>query len=90
MNPMQQLMQERLAILSPDVFEFEDESHLHAGHAGNKGGGHYAILVVSEAFADKNRLARQRLVQELFADQFSAKKIHALSVIAKTPTEYFS
>ena len=36
-----------------------------------------------------SRIARQRKVQELFAELFAEKAIHALSIIAKTPAEYF-
>ena len=79
----------RLAPLVPDVYEFADESHLHIGHAGNKGGGHYAILVVSSAFNGMNRVARQRQVQTLLQDLFTSKQIHALSILAQTPDEYF-
>ena len=63
---------------------------MHAGHAGNKGGGHYAILLVSEQFVGVSRLQRQRVVQDLLADLFADKKIHALSIVAKTPDEYFA
>lgn len=75
--------------LSPEVFEFEDQSHLHAGHAGNKGGGHYAVVVVSSTFAGQSRVTRQRSVHDLLAGLFSARKIHALSIRAFTPEEYF-
>ena len=44
---MEQEIQTALQHLHPDVFEFADESHLHAGHAGNTGGGHYRVLIVS-------------------------------------------
>ncbi|WII92467.1 BolA family transcriptional regulator [Kingella negevensis] len=89
MSQMQDKMVALLAPISPDVFEFEDQSHLHAGHAGNKGGGHYAVLIVSEAFEGMNRVARQRKVQELLSELFTSKQIHALSVVARTPNEYF-
>ena len=32
---------------------------------------------------------KNALVQELFAELFAEKAIHALSIIAKTPAEYF-
>ena len=83
---MREAMAARLAPLAPDVLDFEDQSHLHAGH---RGGGHYAILVVSSAFAGMSRLARQRKIQELLADLFAQKHIHALSIAAHTPDEYF-
>lgn len=89
MSKIQNTMAELLKPLEPIVFEFEDQSHLHAGHAGSREGGHFAILLVSEKFTNMNRIGRQREIQQLFAPLFQAKKIHALSIIAKTPEEYF-
>ena len=89
MSNMRQMIEERLQALEPEFFDFEDESHLHAGHAGNKGGGHYAILVVSNAFENIGRLQRQRMIKQLLQDLFSDGLIHALSIKADTPDEYF-
>ena len=92
MSNMRQMIEERLRTLEPEFFDFEDESHLHAGHAGhagNKGGGHYAILVVSNAFENIGRLQRQRMIKQLLQDLFSDGLIHALSIKATTPNEYF-
>lgn len=86
---MQATIEGRLDSLRPQVFEFQDDSHLHIGHAGNKGGGHYAIVVVSEAFSGISRLNRQRMVKALLQDLFSDGLIHALSIKAATPDEYF-
>lgn len=86
---MKDEMAQRLASLNLQVFEFTDESHLHVGHAGNKGGGHYAVLLVSDAFVGLSRIQRQRTVQDLLADLFTSKQIHALSIKAQTPEEYF-
>lgn len=86
---MRETIESRLKTLEPQVFEFEDESHLHAGHAGNKGGGHYAVLVVSEAFEGISRLNRQRIIKQLLHDLFSDGLIHALSIKTQTPDEYF-
>ena len=41
MSAIRQEMAELLAPMNPEIFEFEDESHLHAGHAGNRGGGRF-------------------------------------------------
>ncbi|XXQ69447.1 BolA family protein [Neisseriaceae bacterium B1] len=89
MNPIKQEMAQLLHELAPEVFEFEDQSHLHAGHAGAREGGHFAILLVSQTFDGMNRVARQRYVQQLLAPLFQSKKIHALSIVAKSLTEYF-
>ncbi|ASK27598.1 BolA family protein [Neisseria chenwenguii] len=86
---MRQTIEGRLKTLSPQVFEFRDDSHLHVGHAGNKGGGHYAVLVVSNSFAGVGRVERQRMVKNLLQDLFSDGLIHALSIKALTHGEYF-
>lgn len=90
MADMRGKIAELLAGLQPEVFEFQDDSHLHAGHAGNKGGGHYSITVVSAAFEGQPRLARQRCVHEALKPLFSDGLVHALSVRAQTPDEFFN
>jgi|TARA_B100000315_G_scaffold235895_1_gene251175 BolA protein len=76
------------AALAPVQLEVEDQSHLHAGHAGAREGGesHFAVLIVAEIFADTSRLARQRLVNEALREEL-AGSIHALSIRALTPAE---
>lgn len=87
---MQETIEGRLKPLRLQLFEFRDDSHLHAGHAGNRGGGHYAVLAVGEVFEGVGRLARQRMVKDLLHDLFSDGLIHALSIKAVTPEEYFN
>ena len=77
----------RMQSLQPSVCVCEDESHHHIGHAGNKGGGHYALFIVSAAFDGVNRLARQRMVNALVQDLFPVQ-IHALSIKALSPQEW--
>jgi BolA protein len=68
--------------------EVVDESHLHAGHAGAAGGGgHFRALVVSGRFEGLSRLARQRLVYAVLAEEME-REIHALSIRALTPSEW--
>ena len=75
------------AALSPVSLEVVDESHKHAGHAGARDGrGHFAVVVVSEAFAGKLPLARHRLVYAALGDLMTTD-IHALSIQASTPAE---
>ncbi|HEX5804242.1 MAG TPA: BolA family protein [Azospira sp.] len=80
------LLRERLAPLAPTRFELADDSHLHAGHAGAREGGHYRLLIVSAAFAGKNTVARHRLVFGLVGD-LTRSRIHALGIKALTPDE---
>lgn len=69
----------RMQSLQPSVCVCEDESHHHIGH--------YALLIVSEAFVGVNRVARQRMVNALVQDLFPAQ-IHALSIKALSPQEW--
>jgi stress-induced morphogen len=76
---------------SPVRLAIENESHKHAGHAAMKGAAntgetHFAILIVSEGFADRSRIERHRMVHEALAEEL-AGPVHALSVKAKTPGE---
>lgn len=70
--------------LRPLHLEVIDDSHLHAGHVGHKGAGHFTINITAEQFNNKALLARHRLVyaalQALMPDT-----IHALCINAKTP-----
>lgn len=86
---MQAIIEGRLKPLGLQLCEFRDDSHLHAGHAGNRGGGHYAVVVVGEVFAGVSRVNRQRMVKDSLQDLFSDGLIHALSIKAVTPEEYF-
>lgn len=75
------------AALAPSALDVVDESHKHAGHAGARDGrGHFAVSVVSEAFAGKAPLARHRLVYAALGDLMTTD-IHALSIHARTPAE---
>ena len=73
---------------SPTLLEIVDESHRHAGHAGAREGGesHFAVEIVSEAFAGLSRIARHRLVHEVLAEELSGG-VHALAISARTPQE---
>ncbi len=69
--------------LNPTHLKIDDQSHLHAGHVGAKEGGesHFAVEIVSDQFLGINRLARQRIVNEILAEEL-AGPVHALSIRA--------
>ena len=80
-------MRERLSALAPQIIQIDDDSALHAGHAGARtGGGHYRLKIVSPQFADKVTMARHRLVYDALGSLMQ-HEIHALSITAKTPEE---
>ena len=73
--------------LQPESLEIEDESHLHAGHAGAAGGaGHYQVRIVSAAFAGLSAVARHRLVYAALA-HLMPREIHALGISAQVPVK---
>ncbi|NHA14536.1 BolA family transcriptional regulator [Thioalkalivibrio sp. XN279] len=73
--------------LAPEMLEIEDESHLHAGHAGARDGrGHFRVTVVSPRFAGLSRIARHRLVFAALEDLMHTD-IHALTLQAFSPEE---
>ncbi len=79
---------------APERLELDNESARHAGHAGvreagmasNGGETHYALLVVSDAFAGLGRVQRSRLVHEALEEEFRGG-LHALSLTLRTPSE---
>jgi BolA family transcriptional regulator, general stress-responsive regulator len=70
---------------APSLLRIEDESHLHAGHAGAaQGHSHFRVTIVSEAFRDLPPLARHRLVYAAVGDLLKTD-IHALAIEASPP-----
>lgn len=81
-----ELIRARLAALEPVQLDIRDDSALHAGHAGAKEGGHYAIRIVAPRFAGLSTMQRHRLVYDAIGD-LPRQRIHALSIATKTPDE---
>lgn len=81
---MEKIITERLAFLNPTKLEIINESHLHQGHSGNTGGGHFNVLIESLAFQNKTRMEMHRMVYGALEDLIP-KNIHALSIKAINP-----
>ncbi len=81
---IRQRLQEALA---PEMLEIEDESHLHAGHAGARDGrGHFRVMMVAKSFTGHTKIARHRLVFDALSDLMQTD-IHALTLQAFSPDE---
>ena len=65
----------------------KDQSHLHAGHEGAKGGGgHFHVTIVSTAFDGRSAIERHRMVFDALASMMETD-IHALRISANSPAE---
>ncbi|QTC93166.1 BolA family protein [Brevundimonas goettingensis] len=93
-GPIATIIREKLvSALSPTHLELEDDSWRHAGHhheggmdAKPGGESHFNLTVVSESFEGQGRVARQRTINALLAEEL-AGPVHALSIRALTPSE---
>ena len=72
--------------LQPSRIEVQDDSHLHAGHAGAREGRHFTVRITSSRFAGCSRIARHRLVYDALRLLMPAG-IHALAIEARAPDE---
>ncbi len=72
--------------LMPQSVAVGDDSHLHAGHAGAREGGHFSVRLVSARFEGLSRVARHRLVYDAL-QRWLPRGIHALALTALTPAE---
>ena len=73
------------AALAPTELQVEDESHLHAGHAGaREGKGHFRVTIASSHFNGLSPIKRHRLVFEAVGDLMDTD-IHALAIDARLP-----
>ncbi len=74
------------AALDPATLVVQDDSHLHAGHAGASEGSHYSVHITASRFKGLTRVARHRLVYDSLGP-LSAQRVHALAIVAKAPGE---
>jgi BolA protein len=71
----------------PETLGVEDESYMHKGHEGAKDGrSHFRVLIISEAFENKNLIDRHRMIYRVL-DEMMRIDIHALAIDAWAPDE---
>lgn len=87
------ILQKLTSAFNPVSMTLEDDSWKHAGHhhhggmdAKDGGESHFNLVLVSGAFEGMGRVARQRAVNAVLADEL-AGPVHALSIKAMTPSE---
>jgi BolA protein len=69
------------AAFAPDSLTVENESHRHAGHAGDDGSGesHFRVTIRAAAFAPLSRIERHRAVHAALGPELTGR-IHALAL----------
>lgn len=72
------------AALAPERLQVQDDSHLHAGHAGAREGRHFTVRIASKRFAGLSRVARHRLVYDSLGP-LGEQGVHALAIVADVP-----
>jgi BolA protein len=72
--------------LAPLRLHVQDDSHLHAGHAGAREGRHFSVAITAEAFRGLSRVRRHRLVYDSIGPLLT-QGIHALAIDARAPDE---
>lgn len=86
MTTVRQSIEETLrGALAPSHLQVIDESHMH--HVPPGAESHFKVVIVSEAFSGKSRVARQQAVNALLAAQL-AGPVHALSMQTLTAEEW--
>ncbi len=79
--------QELAKVFDIQHLEIEDESHLHAGHAGAaSGGGHFKLTIVAPQFVGLSLVARHRAIYAAL-NRHIPQEIHALTISAFSPDE---
>lgn len=74
-------MEQRLVTaFAPQQIEIVNESHMHAGHAGDDGTGesHFRILLRADSLAAMSRVARHRAVHAALGDLNT--RVHAIAL----------
>lgn len=68
----------------PESLEVINESHLHAGHAGDNGTGesHFRIKIAAKAFNDMNRVQRHRAINAIVQPKID-EGLHACAIEVK-------
>lgn len=81
--PIEDEIRQRLVTaFQPTQLEVVNDSHRHAGHAGDDGTGesHFSLLIRAEVLASLSRVAGHRAVHKALGDL--TQRVHALAIDA--------
>lgn len=85
MTVQQDIEQHLQSTFSPLVMEVANESHMHSVPANSET--HFRVVLVTDVFAGRSRVARHQQVYAALAAQL-AGPVHALALHTYTPDEW--
>lgn len=85
MKIQQQINDKIQTALNPSHFEVFNESHMHSVPENSET--HFKLIVVSDSFSGKRKVARHQLIYGLLKDEL-AGEVHALSMYLYSPDEW--
>ncbi|XP_058467556.1 bolA-like protein DDB_G0274169 isoform X1 [Malaya genurostris] len=86
-KPIESAIREGLiSKLTPVHLEIVNESYMHNVPKGAET--HFKVLVVSDRFEGLPLIKRHRLVNEIVKDKLEGNFVHALSIEAKSPSQW--
>ena len=87
MTTAERIRQKLETALQPARLEIHNDFHLHAGHHAGAHAGeetHFRVEIVAQGFTGENRVARQRRVYAILAEELSGG-VHALQLAPSRP-----
>lgn len=80
MSVTSELNDRLVAAFAPERLEIVNESHRHAGHAGDDGSGesHFRVTIRAGVFGPMSRVERHRAIHRAIGDL--TQRIHALAL----------
>ena len=74
-------IKELLTPLNPTHLEVKNQSHMHAGHAGDDGTGetHYKIIIAAQSLEGLSKIKAHQMIMKLLDPEFKSG-LHALSI----------
>ena len=85
MNVQQEIEQRLQDDFSPAYLELDNESHQHSVPPNSET--HFRVVIVSDAFEGKRKVARHQQVYALLAEQLEGP-VHALALHTYAPEEW--
>jgi BolA protein len=84
MNKEEEIREKLQAVFGAENVQVKNQSHLHAGHAGDDGSGqtHFKVIISKNSVTDISRVDLHKRIYESLGDAFETG-LHALQITTK-------